>query len=152
MKTLINKVLSFLFICLPIASIASGHNKKDTTTCLQISGKVGSVNQDVKGITVVCLVKNNRQVTCLEVKPGKIFSLNLEKDNCYAIMAWNQYYVMRSVNIDTHVPLDLKDRILFCFYVDMAMRKKSASEEENRFPSALINFDKAKGWFDYSYK
>lgn len=162
MKTTINnfkmKLIGFALCCAPFACVAGDYTKTEESeenACLEISGTVQGIDRHAKGTTVVCLMRDNHEVTWIEVKPGKPFCFHLNRDAVYTIKVWNPEYIDRSVTINTYLPASIKVRSLFRFEFDLTMTKKNGVTEhdsDNEYPVAIVSYQHGKGFFDYSRK
>ncbi|HEY1040311.1 MAG TPA: hypothetical protein VGF30_12935 [Bacteroidia bacterium] len=127
---------------------------KDTSECLQISGKI----ENIAGISesdntyTVELIYYNTVIDSITRKNNRSFNFILNKNSMYTIRISKKGYIPRLVSIDTS--LDNDDDNLYRFHFDTELLKDEMKEifdaEALEFPITIVSFNKSQEVFHFN--
>jgi len=151
-NSLITYLLSFFFLITCFKAISKVPSHPDTTSCLEINGKILNAGEGEDGTCLIELLSSNTVVNWATLKEGKkTFRFILKKNTVYTIKISKRGYLSRLVCIDTKLAAAEED--LYNFSFETRLLKTADSEKLNKefldFPIALIYFDHKKDCFVY---
>lgn len=149
----LNLFLAFILM-LCINNAKAGTNPKfnrDSTICLDISGKV-TINNDKNGNGLkVELIYYNTVVDTLSAKTNKTFNFLLKKNSHYTIRISKEGYASKIISICTDIKAFDPNKDFYKFHFDTELIPlKTASKlnhEALEFPIAIITLDENVGGF-----
>jgi len=141
-------------LCVVSISFLRGsvHNEPDSTTCLEVEGKV--LNADEKDIPVIIrLFVDDQLVDSVTLRSSrKKFRFYLSRDKHYTIQVSKTGFQTKNVCVHTHMS-DPGDKI-FQFYFEMNLLSAElltpAMAAAEKLPVARIYYDTRKECFYYS--
>src|SRR5688500_5265843 len=103
MKTLLKKTAALVLITFISFPALAGKAARDTSLCLEITGK--AIHHDfVLDEVVVILVQDNKEISKIVLKEKEKFKFTLKRNTHYTIKLYRKGFVGRSMSIDTHLP------------------------------------------------
>jgi len=158
MKTILATLLS-LFIFTSLSATNADKKKRvtpDATSCLEISGRISTINKKASGTYTIHLYKENGSVDSLVFNNKSTFKMNLEKNSVYAIKISKEGYTPKLISISTSLPEAVEMSSAFRFYFETELLGNTDASELNTdaldFPIALVTYDEKRKCFDYHKK
>jgi len=140
-----------ILVCLVFLATGFFANGRDTSSCLQISGKVLKIKTTVSNSYTVVLSCGNSLIDSKIVKGNNVFKFNLKKNGIYTVTILKEGYVPRLVCIDTKLAEEHSGFYKFHFDTELIEEKDASNlnREALQAPIALISYDVKKHWFNY---
>ena len=142
-------VFIILLVFLTTSFFAKGN---DTSSCLQISGKILKIKTSASNSYTVVLFCENIVVDAKVIKGNNVFKFNLKKNGLYTVRILKDGYVPRSVCVDTKLAEEHVGFYKFHFDTELIEESEAAilNKEALQVPIALISYDVKKHWFNYN--
>lgn len=140
-----------LSLCINVASAATKPKfNRDSTICLDISGKVALADDDNNALKIE-LIYYNTVVDSMFTKPNKKFNFQLKKNSYYTIRISKVGYAPRIISICTNIKTFDPETEFYKFHFDtelMPLKKASKlNREALEFPIAIVKMDENLGGF-----
>ena len=155
MKSIAKKSLSLSILLFCLSSFTAYSNKLsyDSTSCLELVGKIINANEGIDGSCKIELICNNEVIDTLLLKEGKKkFKFVLSKNKYYAIRVSKKGYISRLLSVDTKLFNEIEG--IYKFEFDMELIDERFASRLNSdaldFPVAIIYFDNEEDCFNYS--
>jgi hypothetical protein len=145
-------VMIIIVICFILAATGIFAKGNDTSSCLQISGKILKIRTSTSNSYTVALICGNDVVDAKVIKGNNVFKFNLKKNGLYTVRILKDGYVPRTVCVDTKLAEEHVGFYKFHFDTELIEEKEAATlnQEALEFPIALISYDVKKHWFNYN--
>jgi len=145
-------LLLLLVIIISGSARASSKTVKDTSLCLEITGKATCSGLQLSDVTVL-LIQDNQEVEKVVLKDKGKFRFLLKKNSFYTIRLSKGGYVTRSISINTELPPGTKWGIWrFEAEVQLFRENPLMNNDYLDYPVAIISYHQAKDAFDYNKK
>lgn len=141
-----------LFLCVNLTKAGTKpKSNRDSTICLDISGKVTIDNDKNDNELKVELIYYNTVVDTLFAKTNKKFNFLLKKNSYYTIRISKEGYAPKIISICTNVKTFNPEKEFYKFHFDTElMPLKTAAKlnhEALEFPIAIVTMDESIGGF-----
>jgi len=145
MKTTINLSTLFFALCMLFSKTDSFSQNMslDSTTCIEISGRVLNLNSKNGNTYKAELICNNVVLNSTIIQNRKMFKFSVPKNSFYAVRISKKGYITRLISVYTPIPNDYDGLYRFEFDTELIEEKHSAGldAETLDFPIAIISYD-----------
>jgi hypothetical protein len=153
-NSLITYLLSFFFLITCFKAMGKP-NYSDSSSCLQIEGKILNAALSSDAPCVVELVCSNIVLQTVTLKDGKKkFKFLLKKNRMYSIRVSQKGFVNKLITVDTKIDEEYDEQEIYQFSFETKLMENSDLEKVKKelldFPIAIIYFDAKKECFDYN--
>jgi hypothetical protein len=147
---ILSVVLSLFFLDVKLQ--ASKGNPENSSTCLEIEGRVTNIGRKTDNTYKVELISANVVIKTLNINDKKVFQFTLKKNSHYAIRISKKGFVPRLISIHTVVPGDDKRVHRFQFDMELLSVKdaRKLNDDALDFPVAVISYDNEMSSFYYN--
>ncbi|MEO6303120.1 MAG: hypothetical protein ABIP51_08095 [Bacteroidia bacterium] len=151
MKKLIKKYLIIIFLSLGCTSVSLAKTP-NTTSCLQLSGKILKMKITSSNVYTVSLISDNTIIETKVIKGNTVFKFNLKKNGWYTVRILKDGYIPRLVSVDTKLAQEHDGFYKFQFDTELIDEHEALklNKKALEIPIAHISFDKKKHWFTHN--
>ena len=145
------QLVLFTFLCISVNALTK-IKTPDTSSCLQLSGKVLKLRTYSTNSYTVNLMRNEQLIESKVIKGNNEFKFDLKKNNFYAVKISKEGYVQRTIIVDTKLAEMHNGYYKFAFDTELIEESKAdkLNAEALNMPIAHISFDERKRWFTYN--
>lgn len=124
----------------------------DTTSCLQLSGKILKIKTTTSNEYTVSLISGNTVIETKTIKGNNSFKFNLKKNGWYTVRISKEGYVSRTVSIDTKLSEGHDGFYKFQFETELIDEQEALTLNKDalNMPIAYISYDPKKHWFTHN--